>query len=62
MFLQLLICFLMNHLDLSLGGALPLIQRNAAMLAVGLFAFISLRLHLNARARERRVAAALLIW
>jgi hypothetical protein len=35
---------------------------NAAMLAVGLFAFIGLRLRIDARARERRLAAALLIW
>ena len=62
MFLQFLICFLMNHLNLSLGIALPLIQRNAAMLAVGLFAFIGLRLHMDLRARQRRIAAALLIW
>jgi|HubBroStandDraft_6_1064221.scaffolds.fasta_scaffold8008580_1 Na+-translocating ferredoxin:NAD+ oxidoreductase RnfA subunit len=62
MFLQFLICFLMNHLNLSLGIALPLIQMNAAMLAVGLFAFIGLRLHMDARERERRIAAALLIW
>jgi Na+-translocating ferredoxin:NAD+ oxidoreductase RnfA subunit len=62
MFLQFLICFLMNHLNLSLGIALPLIQMNAAMLAVALFAFIGLRLRMDARERERRIAAALLIW
>ena len=62
MFLQFLICFLMNHLNLSLGVALPLIQINAAILAVGLFAFIGLRLRMDARERERRIAAALLIW
>jgi len=62
MFLQFLICFLMNHLNLSLGVALPLIQINAAILAVGLFAFIGLGLHADARKRERQIAAALLIW
>ena len=62
MFLQFLICFLMNHLSPSLGITLPLIQMNAAMLAVGLFAFIGLRLRMDALARERRLAAALLIF
>ena len=62
MLLQFLVCFLMNHLNLSLGISLPFIQMNAAMLAVGLFAFIGLRLRIDARARERRIAAALLIW
>jgi hypothetical protein len=62
MFLSFLICFLMNHLSLSLGILLPLIQMNAVMLAVGLFAFIGFRLRMDARARERRFAAALLIF
>ena len=62
MFLSFLICFLMNHLSLSLGILLPLIQMNAAMLAVALFAFIGFRFLRDARARERRIAAALLIW
>jgi len=52
----------MNHLSLSLGITLPLIQMNAAMLAVALFAFIGFRLLRDAQERERRIAAALLIW
>jgi hypothetical protein len=48
----------MNHFDVSLA----FVQLNAAMLAVGVFGFIALRLFANARERERRVAAALLIW
>ncbi|MBV9886926.1 MAG: hypothetical protein JO119_10310 [Acidobacteria bacterium] len=62
MFLSILICFLINQLSLSLGILLPLLQMNAAILAVGLFAFIGLRLCTDARARERRFAAALLVW
>jgi hypothetical protein len=62
MLLQFLICFLVNHLRLSVDFSLALVQMNAAILAVGLFAFIGLRLRMDARARERRVAAALLIW
>ena len=42
--------------------SLAMIQMNAAMIAAGLFAFIGLRLLRDARARERRLAAALLIW
>jgi hypothetical protein len=62
MLLQFLFCFLVNHLRLSVDFSLALVQMNAAILAVGLFAFIGLRLRMDARARERRVAAALLIW
>jgi hypothetical protein len=61
MLLQFLICFL-NHTNLSLGLSLAAIQMNAAMLAAGLFAFIGFRLRMDARARERRLAAALLMW
>ena len=39
--------------------SLAMIQMNAAMIAAGLFAFIGLRLLRDARARERRLAAAL---
>jgi hypothetical protein len=49
---------LMNHLDVSLA----FVQLNAAMLAVGVFGFVALRLFVNARERERRVAATLMIW
>jgi hypothetical protein len=63
MLLQFLLCFLINHLGLSIDvSPLALVQMNAAMLAVGLFAFIGLRLRVDARARERRLAVALLIW
>ena len=62
MLLQFLMCFLIDHLKFSVDVSLAMVQLNAAMLAVGLFAFIGLRLLLDARARERRVAAALLIW
>ncbi|HUE42536.1 MAG TPA: hypothetical protein VMP12_03180 [Candidatus Sulfotelmatobacter sp.] len=62
MLLQFLFCFLLNHLRLSVDISLALIQMNAAMLAGGLFAFIGLRLRMDARARERRLAATLLIW
>ncbi len=62
MFLQFLICFLMNHLSPSLGVSLALIQMNAAILAAGLFVFIGLRVRMDARASERRLSAALLIW
>jgi hypothetical protein len=62
MLLQFLICFLMNHANLSFGPSLAAIQMNAAMLAAGLFAFIGFRLRMDARARERRLAAALLMW
>jgi hypothetical protein len=56
--LSFVFCFLMNNLTVSLA----VVQMNAAMLAVGLFAFIGFRLRVAARNRERRVAAALLIW
>jgi hypothetical protein len=62
MLLQFLICLLLNHVNLSLSLSLAAIQMNAAMLAAGLFAFIGLRLRMDARARERRFATALLIW
>jgi hypothetical protein len=62
MLLQFLFCFLLNHLRLSVDISLATVQMNAAMLAVGLFAFIGLRLRMDARARERRLAVALLIW
>jgi hypothetical protein len=62
MLLQILICLLVNHLTLSLGISLSLIQMNAAMLAVALFTFVGLRLRMDAAARERRLAAALLIF
>jgi hypothetical protein len=42
--------------------SLALFQTNAAMLAVGLFVFIAVRLRMAERERARRVAAALLIW
>jgi len=48
----------MNHLNVSLA----FVQMNAAMLAVGVFGFVGFRLFVNARERERRVAATLLIW
>jgi hypothetical protein len=62
MLLQFLVCFLINHLRVSVDVSLAMIQMNAAMIAAGLFAFIGLRLLRDARARERRLAAALLIW
>jgi hypothetical protein len=62
MFFQFLMCFLIDHLRWSVGVSLAMVQMNAAMLAVGLFAFIGMRLRLDARARGRRLAAALLIW
>jgi hypothetical protein len=62
MFLQFLMCFLIDHLRWSVDVSLAMVQMNAAMLAVGLFAFIGMRLRLDARARGRRLAAALLIW
>ena len=62
MLLQFLFCFLLNHLSFSAEISLSLIQMNAAMIAVCLFAFIAVRLRTAARERERRVAAALLIW
>jgi hypothetical protein len=58
MLFRFLFCLFMNHFDVSLA----FVQLNAAMLAVGVFGFIALRLFVNARERERRVAAALLIW
>ena len=48
----------MNHYDVSIA----FVKMNAAILAVGVFGFVALRLIVNARERERRVAAALLIW
>jgi hypothetical protein len=62
MLFQFLFCLLMNHLNASLGISMSSIQMNAAMLATGVFAFVALRLHIDAREKERRVAAALLIW
>ena len=62
MLVQFLMCFLIEHLGWPVNVSLAMIQMNAAILAVGLFAFIGLRLRMDARARERRVATALLIW
>jgi hypothetical protein len=62
MFLQFLMCFLINHLGWPVDVSLAMIQMNAAILAVGLFVFIGLRLRVDARERERRIATALLIW
>ena len=58
MLFRFLFCLLMNHLSVSLA----FVQMNAAMLAVGVFGFVAFRVFMNARERERRVAAALLIW
>jgi hypothetical protein len=58
MLLRFLFCLLINHLNVSLA----FVQMNAAMLAVGVFGFVGFRLFVNARERERRVAATLLIW
>jgi hypothetical protein len=58
MLLRFLFCLLMNHLSVSLA----FVRLNAAMLAVGVFGFVAFRLFMNARDRERRAAAALLIW
>jgi len=62
MLLQFLLCFLIDHLSFSVSVSLAMVQMNAAMIAAGLFAFIGLRLRMDARARGRRLAAALLIW
>jgi hypothetical protein len=62
MLVQFLLCLLIDHLNWSVDVSLAMVQMNAAMIAVGLFAFIGLRLHMDARARGRRLAAALLIW
>jgi len=48
----------MNHYDVSVA----FVTTNAAIVAVGVFGFVGLRLFVNARERERRVAAGLLIW
>ena len=58
MLLPFLFSFFLNHLGISLAA----VQMNAAMLAAGVFAFVALRLRVDARERERRLAAALLIW
>ncbi|HXM14880.1 MAG TPA: hypothetical protein VN933_06530 [Candidatus Eremiobacteraceae bacterium] len=58
MLLRFLFCLLMNHFDVSLA----FVKMNAAMLAVGVFGFVAFRLFMNGRERQRRVAAALLIW
>ena len=58
MLLRFLFCLLMNHLNVSLA----FVQLNAAILAVGVFGFVALRVFVSARERERRVAAGLLIW
>ena len=58
MLFRFLFGLLMNHLNVSLAY----VQLNAAMLAAGVFGFVALRLLTNARERQRRVAAALLIW
>jgi len=62
MLLQFLICLLLNHLEMSVDFSLVQLQMNAAILAVGLFAYIGIRVHLAARESQRRIAAALLIW
>jgi hypothetical protein len=62
MLFQFLFGLLLNHLRMSVDISPAMVQMNAAMLAVGVFAFIALRLRMDARARERRLAAALLIW
>ena len=62
MLVQFLLCLLIDHLNWSVDVSLAMVQMNAAMIAVGLFAFIGLRLRMDARARGRRLAAALLIW
>jgi len=62
MLFQFLFCLLMNHLNTSFGISMSLIQMNAAILAAGVFAFVALRLRMDAREKERRMAAALLIW
>ena len=62
MLVQFLVCFLINHLRMSVDVSMAAIQMNAAMIAVGLFAFIGLRLRMDARGRGRGLAAALLIW
>jgi hypothetical protein len=62
MLLQFLICLLVNHLDVSVDFSVALVQMNAAMLATGLFAFIAIRLRMAAQERQRRLAAALMIW
>jgi len=62
MLLQFLICLLLNHLEMSVDFSLVQLQMNAAILAVGLFAYIAIRVHLAARESQRRIAAALLIW
>ena len=58
MLFQFLFCLLMNHLNVSVA----FVQMNAVVLAVGVFGFVALRLLVNVRERQRRVAAALLIW
>jgi hypothetical protein len=58
MLLRLLFCLFMNHYDVSVA----FVTTNAAIVAVGVFGFVGLRLFVNARERERRVAAGLLIW
>ena len=62
MLVQLLLSLLIDHLQLSMDFSLAMVQMNAAMLAAGLFMFIGLRLRMDARARGRRLAAAMLIW
>ena len=58
MLFRFLFCLLMNHSDASLA----FVKMNAVVLAVGVFAFVALRLLLNARERARKVAAGILIW
>ena len=62
MLLQFLFSMLLNHLRMSMDISLEMVQRNAVILAVGLFVFIAVRLNVAARERQRRLAAALLIW
>jgi hypothetical protein len=58
MLFRFLFCLYFNHFDVSLA----FVRMNAAMLAVGVFGFVAFRLFMNAREKERRMAAALLIW
>jgi len=58
MLLPFLFSFLLNHVIATLG----VVEWNAAMVAAGVFAFVALRLRMDARERERRLAAALMIW
>lgn len=58
MLLPFLFSLLLNFVAATLGA----VEWNAAMVAAGVFAFVGLRLRVDARERERRLAAALMIW